>query len=62
MFKDSTEMSESEKLCQLHQSCDEDLGDSILKGHADIVNISEQELLSMIKQLAVIPVSVVVWC
>ena len=28
--------------------------------HVDVVNLSEQELLSMIKQLAVIPVSVVV--
>ena len=60
MFKDSTEMSESEKRRQLFQCCDEDLGDAILKGHADVVNLSERELLSMIKKLAVIPVSVVV--
>ena len=60
MFKNSTEMTESEKRRQLYQCCDEDLGDVILKGHEDIVNLSERELLSMIKQLAVIPVSVVV--
>ena len=54
MFKDSTEMSKSEKRRQLYQCCDEDLGDAILKGHADVVNLSERELLSMIKQLAVI--------
>ena len=53
-------MSESEKRRQLYQCCGEDLGDAILKGHADVVNLSERELLSMIKQLAVIPVSVVV--
>ena len=60
MFKYSTEMSEWEKLRQLYQCCNEDLGDAILKGHVDIVKFSEQELLCMIKQLAVIPVSVVV--
>ena len=60
MFTDSTEMSESEKRRQLYQCCDEDLGDAIIKGHADVVNLSERELLSMIKLLAVIPVSVVV--
>ena len=36
------------------------MGDAILKGHADIAKFSEQELLSMIKQLNVIPVSIVV--
>ena len=60
MFKDSIEMIESEKRCQLYQSCDKDLGDAILKGHTDIVDLSERELLGMIKQLTVIPVSVVV--
>ena len=40
--------------------CEGDLGDAILKGHADVVNLKERELLKMIKQLAVIPVSIVV--
>ena len=53
-------MTEAEKPRQLYQCCEEDLGDAILKGHTDIVYLSEQELLGMIKQLAVIPVSVVV--
>ena len=53
-------MTEAEKRRQLYQCCEKDLGDAILKGHTDIVNLSEQELLAMIKQLAVIPVSVVV--
>ena len=30
MFKDSTEMTESEKRRQLYQCCDKDLGDAIL--------------------------------
>ena len=60
IFKDSMEMTEVEKHRQLYQCCEEDLGDAILKGHNDVVNLSEQELLRMIKQLAVIPVSVVV--
>jgi len=50
-------MTESEKNFQLYQCCDEDLGDAVQKGHADLVNLSEQELFSMIKQLAVIHVS-----
>ena len=41
MFKDSTEMSESEKLYQLYHCCDKYLGDAILKGHVDIVKFSE---------------------
>ena len=60
IFKDSMEMTEVEKGRQLYQCCEEDLGDALLKGHEDEVNLSEQELLRMIKQLAVIPVSDVV--
>lgn len=30
-------------LSVVYQCCDKDLGDAILKGHADIVNFSEQE-------------------
>ena len=60
VFKDSTEMTESMKRRQLYQCCDGDLGDANLKRHADVVNLSEQELLRMIMQLAVISVSVVV--
>ena len=62
MFKDSTEMTESEKRRQLYQCCDEDLGDAIIMlfRHAEVVNLSERELLGIIKQLAVILVLVVV--
>ena len=38
MFKDSTEMKESEKRRLLYQCCDEDLGGAILNRHADVVN------------------------
>ena len=53
-------MTESEKHCKLYQCCDKDIGDVILKGHADVVNLSERQFSSMSKQLAVIPASVVV--
>ena len=38
---------------------DEDLDDAILKGHADILNFTGMLLLFMMKQLSVIPVSLV---
>ena len=60
IFKDSMELIELEKSRQLYQCCEEDLGDAILRGHGDVVNLKGQELLKMIKQLAVIPVFVVV--
>lgn len=41
MFKDSTNMSEPKKHHQLYQCCDEDLGNAILKWHADVVNLRE---------------------
>ena len=53
-------MSQSEKPCQLYQYCDQNLGNAILKGNSDVVNWSEQECLSIIKQLADIPVSIFV--
>ena len=60
MVEDSAEMTEAEKRCQLYQCCEEDLGDAILKGHADVVNSSEEIFKRMMNQLAVIPVLVVV--
>ena len=41
VFTNSTEMTEAESHCELYQCCEEDLGDVFLKGHADVVNISE---------------------
>ena len=60
MFKDSTKMTESEKLRQLYQCCDKDLSNSYQMGHTDVVNLCERDLLRMIKQLVVIPVLYVV--
>ena len=42
----------------MFQCCDEDLGDDILKGHPQAVSGTEDRLLTIIKQLAVIPVAV----
>ena len=53
-------MTEAEKRRQLQPCCEENLGDAILKGHAYVVNLSERELLRMIKQLEVTPMAVVV--
>ena len=53
-------MTEAEKRRQLQQCCEENLGEAILKGHADVVNLSKRELLSMIKQLEVTPMAAVV--
>ena len=47
-------MAEADKYCQLYQCCEEDLAEAILKSYVDVVNYSEQELLRIIKQLAVI--------
>ena len=48
-------MTDSEKRRQLYRCCDKYPGDAILKGHADVVNLSERELLRIIKHFAVIP-------
>ena len=60
IFKDSMELTEVEKRLKLYQWFEENLGDAILKGHGDVVNLILQELLRMMKQLAVIAVSVFV--
>ena len=51
-------MAEADKYCQLNQFCEKNLAEAILKRHEDVVNYSERELLRLLKQLAVIPVSV----
>ena len=38
-------MTEAEKRRQLYQCCEEYLSNAILKGHADVVNLIERELL-----------------
>ena len=58
MFKRSTGLSNTESLEQLFHCCDEDLGDAILKGHPNAVTSTEENLLKIIKQMAVIPVAI----
>ena len=58
MFKRSTAITGAECVEQLFHCCDEDLGDSILKGHPDAVTGTEDNLVKIIKQMAVIPVAI----
>ena len=58
MFKRSTALTGAESVEQLFHCCDEDLGDSILKGHPDAVTSTEDHLIKIIKQMAVIPVAI----
>ena len=58
MFKRSTGITGAESIEQLFHCCDEDLGDSILKGHPNAVTSTEDNLLQTIKKMAVIPVAI----
>ena len=58
MFKRSTSVTGAACVEQLFHCCDEDLGDSILKGHPDAVTSTEENLIKVIKQMAVIPVAI----
>ena len=58
LFKRGTHLSPPETVQHLFQCCDDDLGDSILKGHPSAVNGTEAVLLAAIKQLAVVPVAI----
>ena len=60
MFKRGTELAGAECVQHLFHCCEEDLGDAILKGHPDAVGGSEDQLLVIIKQMAVIPVAICV--
>ena len=60
MFKRGTTLTDDEKVRHLFQCCEEELGDAVLKGHPTSISGSEEELLAVIKQLAVIPVSICV--
>jgi hypothetical protein len=58
MFQRSTGLTGAESVEQLFHCCDEDLGDSILKGHPDAVTGTEDNMLNVIKQMAVIHVAI----
>lgn len=59
LFKRGTGLQPNEACQQLFECCDEELGDDILKNsNTDIVTLNEDELLVLIKRLAVTPVAV----
>ncbi len=58
MFKDGHDLTNAEKNQHLFQCCDEELGDTIIKGHPNAAAGTETELLAIIKKLAVIPVAI----
>ena len=58
LFKRGTYLSTGETVQHLFQCCDDELGDSILKGNPNVVNGTEDVLLAAIKQLAVVPVAI----
>ena len=60
MFKRGTTMTPGETVQQLFLCCDEPLGNSILTTEPSVADGSEDNLLDLIKQLAVIPVARVV--
>ena len=57
MFKRGTTLAAGETVHQLFQCCDEDLGDTILKGIPNSVSGTEDDLLTAMKQMAVVPVA-----
>ena len=59
LFKRGTGLRPNEACQQLFECCDEELGDDILKNsNTDIAELDEDELLVLIKRLAVTPVAV----
>ena len=58
MFKRGTTLSADETVQQLFECCEEDLGNTILKGHRSAASGTEAELIAIIKKLAVKPIGV----
>ena len=58
MFAGDTEMTAEETVHQLFNCCEEELGDEILRGHPNAASGTQQELLDVIKRLAVLPVAI----
>ena len=57
MWKRGTVLDAVGRVQHLFECYDEDLGDSILKGYQNAVHSTENELLDIMKRLAVIPVA-----
>ena len=61
MFKrGAEEMTPDDKVQQLFLCCSDELGDTIIKGYPDATTGTEQNLLDVMKRLAVVPVARVV--
>ena len=58
MFKTGTDLSAAEKVQHLFQCCDDDLGDSILRGAPSSVAGNEEQLVAVVKKFAVVPVAI----
>ena len=54
MFKWGTILTDDKEVRHLFHCCDDELGDAVLKGHPPAVLGTEDNLLVVIKQLAVI--------
>ena len=60
MIKRGTILTDDEEVRHLFHYCDDELGDAVLKGHHTAVLGTEDNLLAVIKQLAVIQASICV--
>ena len=58
LFKRGYDLSDAETVQQLFECCDDDLGDAILKSSPTAVDGNEANLMTIMKQLAVVPVAV----
>ena len=58
MFKRNRKVTGTASVEQLFYCCEEDLGDSILRGHPNAVTGTEADLMKLIKKMAVIPVAI----
>ena len=58
MFKRNRKVKGTACVEQLFYCCEEDLGDSILRGHPNAVTGTEANLMKLIKKMAVIPVAI----
>ena len=58
LFKTGTGLSNSEKVHHLFECCDQDLGEAVLKSSPTAIHGTEENLLSVMKRLAVIPIAI----
>ena len=58
MFRSGTQITAEEAVQHLFQCCEDSLGDEILQNHKDAVTGTEDNLMKVVKKLAVAPVAV----